>query len=160
MTFEIDEDASMTGSELELTSAFSNLVTNAVRYTPEGGRITVRWSAPDGADARFSVADTGIGIPTPHLPRLTERFYRVDRGRSRESGGTGLGLAIVKHVLTRHQGSLEIESEVGKGSVFTAVLPARRITRRSLRVGAIDGHFNSDADHRHQTPRVERLTAA
>ena len=163
MTFEIDEGASITGSEVELTSAFTNLVTNAVRYTPDGGRITVRWSAPDGADARLSVADTGIGIPAPHLPRLTERFYRVDHGRSRESGGTGLGLAIVKHVLTRHQGSLEIESEVGKGSVFTAVLPARRITRRPLRAGMIDAHANADAenaDRPRQEPLAERLTAA
>ena len=82
---------------------------------------------------KLSVADTGIGIPAVHLPRLTERFYRVDRGRSRESGGTGLGLAIVKHVLTRHQGALAIESEVGAGSIFTAVLPARRVVSEPLR---------------------------
>ena len=125
--FEIDRDSAMLGSELELTSAFTNLVTNAIRYTPEGGRIVVQWRAQDDGRAHYTVTDTGIGIPAQHLPRLTERFYRVDRGRSRQSGGTGLGLAIVKHVLTRHQGTLSISSEVGKGSTFMATLPARRI---------------------------------
>ena len=127
IVFEIDRDIAMLGSELELTSAFSNLVINAIRYTPEGGRIVVQWRAQDDGSAAYTVADTGIGIPAQHLPRLTERFYRVDRGRSRQSGGTGLGLAIVKHVLTRHQGTLSIASEVGKGSTFTATLPARRV---------------------------------
>ena len=127
IVFAIDSNVAMLGSELELTSAFTNLVTNAIRYTPEGGRIVVRWRAQDDGSADYTVSDTGIGIPAQHLPRLTERFYRVDRGRSRQSGGTGLGLAIVKHVLTRHQGTLTIASEVGKGSTFTATLPARRI---------------------------------
>jgi anti-sigma regulatory factor (Ser/Thr protein kinase) len=99
--------ALLKGSREELRSAFSNLVSNAVRYTPEGGRIVLRWMMRDGKGV-FSVEDSGIGIPEEHLPRLTERFYRVDRGRSRESGGTGLGLSIVKHVLLRHQASLEI----------------------------------------------------
>ena len=127
IVFEIERGLAMLGSELELTSAFTNLLTNAIRYTPDGGRIGVRWRKQDDGSAAYTVSDTGIGIPAAHLPRLTERFYRVDRGRSRLAGGTGLGLAIVKHVLTRHQGRLAIASEVGKGSRFTATLPARRI---------------------------------
>lgn len=110
----------------ELRSAFANLASNAVRYTPEGGHIDLAWHA-DAGGGHFSVTDTGIGIASQHLPRLTERFYRVDRGRSRGTGGTGLGLAIVKHILNRHQGNLSIASEVGKGSCFTAHLPARRL---------------------------------
>ena len=110
----------------ELRSAFGNLVSNAVRYTPAGGDIRLSWRRR-GAQALFSVADSGPGIEPRHIPRLTERFYRVDHSRSRETGGTGLGLAIVKHVLTRHQATLEIESEPGKGSMFSAVFPARRI---------------------------------
>jgi len=110
----------------ELHSAFGNLVSNAVRYTPTGGDIRLGWSRR-GAQAVFSVADSGPGIEPRHLPRLTERFYRVDRSRSRETGGTGLGLAIVKHVLTRHQAVLEIDSEPGAGSTFSAVFPARRV---------------------------------
>lgn len=114
------------GCANELRSAFSNLVVNAVRYTPDGGRIAILWaSSPTGA--ALSVTDTGIGIPAEHIPRLTERFYRVDRSRSRETGGTGLGLAIVKHVLTRHHALLEIESEPGKGSRFTARFDARTL---------------------------------
>ncbi len=127
ITFDVEPGMTILGSEVELTSAFSNLVTNAVRYTPDHGRIDVRWSRTSDGGAQLVVADTGLGIPQQHLPRLTERFYRVDRGRSRQSGGTGLGLAIVKHVLTRHQGLLAIASEVGGGSTFTATLPARRI---------------------------------
>lgn len=113
------------GSRKELYSAFVNLATNAVRYTPDGGEIRIAWQATaDGAE--FSVTDTGIGIAPEHLPRLTERFYRVDRGRSRETGGTGLGLAIVKHVLTRHHCELQISSEPGKGSRFCVRIPAGR----------------------------------
>ena len=114
------------GSREELRSAFSNLVSNAVRYTPEGGRIALRWEIEEGRGV-FSVADSGIGIAEEHIPRLTERFYRVDRGRSRESGGTGLGLAIVKHVLLRHQATLDIRSRTGEGSVFRTVFPAWRM---------------------------------
>ena len=114
-------------SEEELRSAFSNLVSNAVRYTPEGGEVTIAWRRA-GAEAAFSVRDTGIGIAPQHLPRLTERFYRVDRSRSRETGGTGLGLAIVKHVLSRHQARLEITSEPGRGSTFTVLFPLERVT--------------------------------
>jgi two-component system phosphate regulon sensor histidine kinase PhoR len=128
--FDIEEGLSITGAELELTSAFANLVTNAIRYTEDGGEVRVKWASTEDGGASLAVADNGIGIQAHHLPRLTERFYRVDRGRSRQSGGTGLGLAIVKHVLTRHQGVLTITSEVGKGSVFTATLPAKRIVRR------------------------------
>ena len=146
--FTIEPGLHLNGAETEIASALGNLVTNALRYTPEGGRISVTWErcaaepgeavlgdeiAQAGAAAhtaaRFVVRDTGIGIDPVHLPRLTERFYRVDRGRSRESGGTGLGLAIVKHVLTRHGARLEIESAVGAGSCFTAIFPARRVRR-------------------------------
>ena len=113
------------GAESELVSAFGNLVSNAVRYTPAGGAVKLVWrDGPDGAS--FSVEDTGPGIAAEHIPRLTERFYRVDRSRSRETGGTGLGLAIVKHALARHQATLEIESELGKGSRFTARFPPQR----------------------------------
>jgi two-component system, OmpR family, phosphate regulon sensor histidine kinase PhoR len=114
------------GSPKELHSAFSNLVSNAVRYTPAGGTVRLGWRLDDGRGV-FSVTDTGIGIEARHIPRLTERFYRVDSGRSRESGGTGLGLAIVKHALTRHQAVLEVASEVGRGSSFSVVFPAGRI---------------------------------
>ena len=110
----------------ELRSAFGNLVSNAVHYTPAGGEIRLSW-ARRGTHAVFSVADSGLGIEPRHIPRLTERFYRVDQSRSRETGGTGLGLSIVKHVLTRHQATLQIESEPGKGSRFSAVFPARRV---------------------------------
>ncbi len=114
------------GVETELASAFGNLVSNAIRYTPAGGAVTLSWrEGPEGA--RFSVEDTGIGIDAEHLPRLTERFYRVDRSRSRETGGTGLGLAIAKHALARHDATLEIESHPGKGSRFSARFPARRL---------------------------------
>jgi two-component system phosphate regulon sensor histidine kinase PhoR len=116
----------LNGSVKELHSAFSNLVSNAVRYTPEGGTVTL-YTALDGARGVFGVEDTGIGVEPRHIPRLTERFYRVDQGRSRETGGTGLGLAIVKHVLTRHQAALEVKSELGKGSDFRAVFPAQRV---------------------------------
>jgi two-component system phosphate regulon sensor histidine kinase PhoR len=114
------------GSREELRSAFGNLLSNAIRYTPDGGRISLAWVVqPDGG--RFEVSDTGIGVAREHIARLTERFYRVDKSRSRETGGTGLGLAIVKHVLLRHEARLEIESELGAGSTFTAVFPAARI---------------------------------
>ena len=105
----------------------SNLMSNAIRYTPPGGKIHVRARIlPDGS-AELSVLDTGPGIAAEHIPRLTERFYRVDRSRSRDTGGTGLGLAIVKHVLQRHGAELSIESTLGKGSVFTITLPASRV---------------------------------
>lgn len=125
LTLEIDSSCSVYGSAEELRSAFGNLVSNAVRYTPEGGAIILRWREQNGVPV-FSVQDSGIGIAAQHLPRLTERFYRVDRSRSRETGGTGLGLAIVKHVVSRHQAKLEIDSEEGKGSTFNIVFPIKR----------------------------------
>jgi len=114
------------GAENEIASAFGNLMSNAIRYTPAGGEVRLTWRASAG-EAEFSVQDTGIGIAPEHIPRLTERFYRVDRGRSRETGGTGLGLAIVKHILTRHQATLDIKSEPGKGSRFAARFSGRRV---------------------------------
>ncbi|RMX08899.1 PAS domain-containing protein [Corticibacter populi] len=111
----------------EIHSAFSNLVANAVRYTPAGGVITLLWQWHADGSASFAVQDSGPGIAAEHLPRLTERFYRVDRSRSRETGGTGLGLAIVKHVTQRHGGRLVIESVLGKGSTFRIELPAARL---------------------------------
>ncbi|SEO85979.1 phosphate regulon sensor histidine kinase PhoR [Nitrosovibrio sp. Nv6] len=122
----IDTGAKLQGNADELRSAFSNLISNAIRYTVSGGDITLNWAIRDG-EGVFSVQDTGIGIEPEHIPRLTERFYRVDRGRSRETGGTGLGLAIVKHVLTCHQARLEIDSELGKGSRFSAWFPSSRL---------------------------------
>ena len=115
------------GSPAELQSALSNLISNAVRYTPGGGRIVVRWERAADGGAVFSVQDTGPGIAPEHIPRLSERFYRVDRSRSRETGGTGLGLAIVKHVLQRHGASLDIRSTLGKGSTFSVHLPPARL---------------------------------
>ncbi|MFC4620692.1 phosphate regulon sensor histidine kinase PhoR [Comamonas nitrativorans] len=120
-------DGELLGVQVELVSAFSNLITNALRYTPAGGQVQVRWlPQPDGS-ARLQVRDTGPGIAPEHLARLTERFYRIDRSRSRETGGTGLGLAIVKHALQRHGAQLHIESQLGQGSTFTVHFPARRI---------------------------------
>lgn len=124
-------DAEIAGSDTELLSAVGNLVNNAVRYTPEGGRIDVAWRWRDDGSADIAVSDTGPGIAREHLPRLTERFYRVDGSRSRETGGTGLGLSIVKHVAQRHGGAIDITSEVGKGSTFKLVLPAVRVRRRA-----------------------------
>ena len=117
IVLDVESDWSLKGSEAELRSAFSNLIFNAVKYTPAEGKIRIRWWA-DGRGAHLSVQDSGIGIDTKHIPRLTERFYRVDSSRASNTGGTGLGLAIVKHVLLRHRGTLEINSALGKGSVF------------------------------------------
>lgn len=122
ITLQLDSELDLIGQEPELQSAFSNLVFNAVRYTPDGGHIRLRWQA-DSSGGHFSVTDDGIGIETKHIPRLTERFYRVDASRSSASGGTGLGLAIVKHVLVRHGGQLTIESRLGKGSTFSCHFP-------------------------------------
>jgi two-component system phosphate regulon sensor histidine kinase PhoR len=129
-TIEVDAqgDAWLLGSETELHSVISNLVSNAIKYTPADGSIRVRWWV-DAAGGHLSVQDTGIGIATEHLPRLTERFYRVDAGRSRKLGGSGLGLAIVKHALQRHDARLEIESVEGKGSTFTCHFPLTRVGR-------------------------------
>jgi len=127
VTLDVAEPATVLGSRDELASAFGNLVSNAIRYTPAGGTIRLAWRVDGDGSGVFSVTDSGIGISAEHVPRLTERFYRVDRSRSRATGGTGLGLAIVKHVLLRHQADLEIASEPGKGSTFAVRLPARRV---------------------------------
>jgi len=113
------------GSRSELISAFSNLISNAIRYTPGGGKITVKWER-NSIHSVFSVEDTGPGIASEHFPRLSERFYRIDRSRSRDTGGTGLGLAIVKHVVQRHGGTLEIESKLNHGSKFSLLFPENR----------------------------------
>jgi two-component system phosphate regulon sensor histidine kinase PhoR len=126
LQMEITSEAKLLGNRDELQSAFGNLLSNAIRYTPDGGEILLRWIEHDGQPV-FSVKDSGIGIAAQHLPRLTERFYRVDRSRSRETGGTGLGLAIVKHIAMRHQAKLEISSEEGEGSTFSLVFPAKRV---------------------------------
>jgi two-component system phosphate regulon sensor histidine kinase PhoR len=123
---ERDEGDQVLGSQKELHSAFANLASNAVRYTPGGGYIRIGWRHT-GKGAEFSVEDNGIGIEAEHINRLTERFFRVDRGRSRETGGTGLGLAIVKHIISRHRAELLIDSEAGRGSRFSVVFPASRL---------------------------------
>lgn len=128
LRLEVARAFNLTGNREELHSAFGNLVSNAIRYTPEGGEILLRWGERGGQPV-FSVQDSGIGIAPQHIPRLTERFYRVDRSRSRETGGTGLGLAIVKHIAMRHQARLEVSSEEGKGSTFALVFPVARAAR-------------------------------
>ena len=134
IALEIEGAHDLLGAESELSSAFVNLASNAVRYTPTGGAIRLHWrSGAEGGE--FAVEDTGIGIEPEHIPRLTERFYRVDRSRSRETGGTGLGLSIVKHALARHQASLEITSTPGKGSRFVARFPASRLAHAAQEVG-------------------------
>ncbi|GAD64063.1 phosphate regulon sensor histidine kinase PhoR [Aquipseudomonas alcaligenes] len=129
ISLEADHQVRLKGSEAELRSAFSNLVFNAVKYSPEESEIRIRWWA-DEQGGHFSVADSGIGIEAKHLPRLTERFYRVDSSRASNTGGTGLGLAIVKHVLLRHRARLDITSVPGKGSTFTCHFPAQQLSRR------------------------------
>ena len=122
----IDSQQNLYGSEVYLNSALLNLVTNAIKYTPKGGEISVSWQAVKGG-CLFAVSDNGIGIAPEHIDRLTERFYRVDSGRSRATGGTGLGLAIVKHVLYQHDATLKIESVEGKGSTFKVFFPSHRV---------------------------------
>ena len=129
ISLEADPHLRLKGSEAELRSAFSNLVFNAVKYTPKEGEIRIRWWG-DEQGAHLSVQDSGPGIEARHLPRLTERFYRVDSSRASNTGGTGLGLAIVKHVLLRHRARLEIDSSLGKGSTFTCHFPTQQVVRR------------------------------
>jgi two-component system phosphate regulon sensor histidine kinase PhoR len=126
--FEIATERNLLGEEREILSAFGNLVSNAIRYTPDVGSISAIWRINEREEGEFVVTDTGPGIASEHLPRLTERFYRVDRSRSRDTGGTGLGLAIVKHIASRHQAQLLIESIPGKGSTFTLRFPKERLT--------------------------------
>jgi two-component system phosphate regulon sensor histidine kinase PhoR len=130
---DIEQGCLLRGVESEVHSIASNLISNAAKYTPAGGLVTIRWGRVAGG-VRLAVQDTGIGIAPEHLPRLTERFYRVDRARARVKGGSGLGLSIVKHGLQRHGGRLEIESVEGRGSTFTAHFPARRVLARSAAV--------------------------
>ena len=126
--FEIASERNLLGEEREILSAFGNLVSNAIRYTPDVGSISAIWRINEREEGEFAVTDTGPGIASEHLSRLTERFYRVDRSRSRDTGGTGLGLAIVKHIASRHQAQLLIESTPGKGSTFTLRFPKERLT--------------------------------
>ncbi|MBU3611926.1 phosphate regulon sensor histidine kinase PhoR [Polynucleobacter sp. MG-27-Goln-C1] len=125
--FEVSSPCNLMGEEREILSAFGNLVSNAIRYSPDIGSITANWHLNEIGEGEFSVTDTGPGIASEHLSRLTERFYRVDRSRSRDTGGTGLGLAIVKHIANRHQAQLIIESTPGKGSTFTLRFPKERV---------------------------------
>jgi two-component system, OmpR family, phosphate regulon sensor histidine kinase PhoR len=127
----VDSNSMLTGNESEIHSAFSNLVDNAAKYTPSSGSIEIGWQV-DAEGGHFSVTDSGIGIHADHIPRLTERFYRVDAGRARDTGGSGLGLAIVKHVLQRHGATLEIASVQGRGSTFTCHFPVERLTTAAL----------------------------
>ena len=126
LNFDLKTPCNLLGEEREVLSAFSNLVSNAIRYTPNVGSVSATWSVNAAGEGEFTVTDTGPGISSEHIPRLTERFYRVDRSRSRETGGTGLGLAIVKHVANRHQANLVIESTPGRGSTFTLRFPPAR----------------------------------
>jgi two-component system phosphate regulon sensor histidine kinase PhoR len=132
---DLESTCGLFGSAHELESAFTNLLVNGLKYTPNDGSVRMRWWV-DGKGAYFSVVDSGIGIPAEHIPRLTERFYRVDAGRSRGLGGSGLGLAIVKHALQRHGGWLDVQSTEGNGSTFTCHFPQQRIWNSVLRVAA------------------------
>ena len=127
LSFDVKSSQNLLGDEREILSAFSNLVSNAIRYTPDVGAISVEWKVNEQGQGEFSVTDTGPGIASEHLSRLTERFYRVDRSRSRDTGGTGLGLAIVKHIANRHQAQLVIESTPGRGSKFMLRFPKERV---------------------------------
>ena len=131
ITLEAEPGLMVFGNEKELRSAFANLLANAINYTPDGGDVGLEWSA-DASGAHLRVRDTGIGIEAQHIDRLTERFYRVDTGRSKSRGGTGLGLAIVKHVLMRHSARLSIDSEPGQGSTFTCSFPPGIVHRSGL----------------------------
>ena len=131
VTLTLDSTAKLLGEESEIHSAFSNLLANALKFTPADGRVDIRWWT-DPSGGHLSVSDTGIGIASEHIPRLTERFYRVDPGRARQHGGSGLGLAIVKHVLQRHGARLQIESVEGEGSTFTCHFPRRRVAESEL----------------------------
>ncbi|HTL22190.1 MAG TPA: phosphate regulon sensor histidine kinase PhoR [Steroidobacteraceae bacterium] len=132
----VDSPAQLHGDEPEIHSAFSNLVDNAAKYTPAEGSLEMRWWV-DEDGGHFAVTDTGMGIPPEHIPRLTERFYRVDPGRSRSTGGSGLGLAIVKHVLQRHGATLEVQSTLGAGSTFSCHFPAERVVMARLQNAAL-----------------------
>lgn len=159
--------AQIAGAEGELLSALANLANNAVRYTPDGGRIEIGWRRLSDGSGEFAVRDTGPGIEREHLPRLTERFYRVDGSRSRDTGGTGLGLSIVKHVAQRHGGELDVQSEPGKGSTFRLVFPAARLrypepsaeTRRASDASA-PRHGNAEARWSRASSNTHTSTSA
>jgi two-component system, OmpR family, phosphate regulon sensor histidine kinase PhoR len=138
------DSVEVAGSENELFSAVSNLLTNAVRYTPEGGLVQLHWRWREDGAGEIEVRDSGIGIAREHLPRLTERFYRVDGSRSRDTGGTGLGLSIVKHVVQRHGGEIDISSEPGKGSSFRLVFPALRLRLRPRSLATAPQDFSAE----------------
>ncbi|MDB6085617.1 MAG: two-component system, OmpR family, phosphate regulon sensor histidine kinase PhoR, partial [Gammaproteobacteria bacterium] len=131
VSLDLESDDGLYGSAQEIESAFTNLLVNGIKYTLSDGTVRMRWWT-DAEGAHFAVIDSGIGIPAEHIPRLTERFYRVDSGRSRTQGGSGLGLAIVKHALQRHGGWLDVQSEEGKGSTFTCHFPPQRIWQATL----------------------------
>jgi two-component system phosphate regulon sensor histidine kinase PhoR len=135
LALDLESGSGLFGAANEIESAFTNLLINALKYTPADGAVRMRWWV-DVEGAYFSVADSGIGIPAEHIPRLTERFYRVDAGRSRDQGGSGLGLAIVKHAMQRHGGWLDVRSVEGKGSTFTCQFPPQRIWQQTLRAAA------------------------
>lgn len=143
---EAEENLLLMGSAKELHSAFSNLISNAIKYTSMDGTIEIRWYSQDGMGV-FEVEDNGVGIPASHIPRLTERFYRVDPGRSRDQGGTGLGLAIVKHVLQRHEAQLVVNSIPGKGSLFQCKFPSKRVLVKDLNKNPV-GEKPDDLDKR------------
>ena len=130
VTVQVDSEDWLLGVESEVHSILSNLLSNAIKYTPAEGQVEMRWWT-DREGAHISVRDTGVGIAAEHIPRLTERFYRVDSGRSREMGGSGLGLAIVKHALQRHDATLSVDSVEGCGSTFICHFPAHRIVPRA-----------------------------
>jgi two-component system phosphate regulon sensor histidine kinase PhoR len=135
VSLDLESEDGLYGSPQEIESAFTNVLVNGLKYTMSDGTVRMRWWT-DVEGAYFSVIDNGIGIPAEHIPRLTERFYRVDAGRSRDRGGSGLGLAIVKHALQRHGGSLEVQSTEGKGSTFTCHFPPQRVWQTGLRAAA------------------------
>jgi two-component system phosphate regulon sensor histidine kinase PhoR len=153
LVFSLDpalQGESLAGSRTELQSAMSNLISNALRYTPSGGRVEVGWRLHPPQGVEFWVEDNGPGIAPEHLPRLTERFYRVDRSRSRETGGTGLGLAIVKHVVQRHGGHMHITSVPGQGSRFAFFLPLERFAGSVPLNASLTGALGPAQQERHQ----------
>jgi len=129
ITLDVDSSLKLKGVEVDITSVCANLIHNSIRHTPEGTHIHIRWHQIGTDEACFTVKDTGNGIPAEHLPRLTERFYRVDKGRSKEKGGTGLGMAIVQHIVQRHEARLIIDSKIGEGTTFTVCFPAIRVVK-------------------------------
>jgi two-component system, OmpR family, phosphate regulon sensor histidine kinase PhoR len=157
VSVQLDSDTRLLGEESELMSAFSNLVDNAVKYTPATGSIRICWRLDASGHARFEVQDTGPGIAAEHLPRLTERFYRVDPGRARAAGGAGLGLAIVKHVLQHHGAVLDVTSAPGTGSTFACVFPPRRIIPTQSNPAAGPAMEDNDGNGRSLAPHLPAI---